>query len=86
MALAMTSNREGEEEREIRNAQLHRHVKPGVSIQEVSEIKAAFDLFDIHGTGRVDAKDIQNCLLTLDLDIKSHTLYGMLSDLEKYSK
>lgn len=55
---------------------------PNLPCQQIHEIKAAFDLFDVEGTGKVDAKAIQRCLLSLRLDAKTPALYTLLSELE----
>lgn len=39
--------------------------RPGISVEEVSQIREAFELFDYEGTGLIDSKGnmsvIQNC-------------------------
>ena len=33
--------------------------RPGLSTEEVDEIKQAFDLFDTNGTGKIDPKELK---------------------------
>ena len=33
--------------------------RPGLSSEEVDEIKQAFDLFDTNGTGKIDPKELK---------------------------
>ena len=33
--------------------------KPGLSNEEVDEIRQAFDLFDTNGTGKIDPKELK---------------------------
>ena len=38
--------------------------RPGLSSEEVDEIKQAFDLFDTNGTGKIDPKELKACNLS----------------------
>ena len=42
--------------------------RPGLSSEEVDEIKQAFDLFDTNGTGKIDPKELkQLCNLLVSI-------------------
>lgn len=43
------------------------HVKPGITLDEVEEMKETFDLFDVESNGRVSARDLKASLQTLGL-------------------
>ena len=39
--------------------------RPGLSSEEVDEIKHAFDLFDTNGTGKIDPKELKAAMQSL---------------------
>ena len=41
---------------------------PGLSTEEVDEIKQAFDLFDTNGTGKIDPKELKAAMQSLGFD------------------
>uniref|UniRef100_A0A0G4EZS1 EF-hand domain-containing protein n=1 Tax=Chromera velia CCMP2878 TaxID=1169474 RepID=A0A0G4EZS1_9ALVE len=61
-----------------------RYVRPGVSAEEVQEIKEAFDLFDEKGNGSIDPRDLKNAMLQLGFEARNQTIYQMFSDLDRY--
>ena len=56
--------------------------RPGLSEDEVQEIKEAFDLFDPEGHGFVNPRDLKSALDSLGVEAKNQTIYQMISDLE----
>ena len=42
--------------------------RPGLSSEEVDEIKQAFDLFDTNGTGKIDPKELKAAMQSLGFD------------------
>merc|ERR1719353_2819364 len=57
------------------------HVKPGVTLDEVEEMKETFDLFDADGSGRVAARDLKASLQTLGL--ASSAIQQVTSDIDR---
>ena len=43
--------------------------RPGLSSEEVDEIKQAFDLFDTNGTGKIDPKELKAAMQSLIVKI-----------------
>ena len=56
--------------------------RPGLSSEEVDEIKQAFDLFDTNGTGKIDPKELKAAMQSLGFDTKNPTIYTLIADLD----
>ena len=56
--------------------------KPGLSNEEVDEIRQAFDLFDTNGTGKIDPKELKAAMQSLGFDSKNPTIYQLIADLD----
>ena len=56
--------------------------RPGLSSEEVDEIKQAFDLFDTNGTGKIDPKELKAAMQSLGFDSKNPTIYHLIADLD----
>ena len=56
--------------------------RPGLSPEEVDEIKQAFDLFDTNGTGKIDPKELKAAMQSLGFDSKNPTIYQLIADLD----
>ena len=39
-----------------------RYVRPGLTLEQVEEIKEAFDLIDTDGSGKIDPRELTNSL------------------------
>ena len=57
--------------------------RPGISAEEVLEIKEAFDLFDTDGSGSIDPKELRAAMQSLGFEAKNQTIYQMITDLDK---
>ena len=55
--------------------------RPGLSSEEVDEIKQAFDLFDTNGTGKIDPKELKAAMQSLGFDSRSPNIYQLIADL-----
>ena len=53
--------------------------RPGLSSEEVDEIKQAFDLFDTNGTGKIDPKELKAAMQSLGFDSKNPTIYQLIA-------
>ena len=56
--------------------------RPGLSTEEVDEIKQAFDLFDTNGTGIIDPKELKAAMQSLGFDSKNPTIFQLIADLD----
>ncbi len=56
--------------------------RPGLSNEEVDEIRQAFDLFDTQGTGKIDPKELKAAMQSLGFDQKNPTIYNLISELD----
>ena len=56
--------------------------RPGLSSEEVEEIKQAFDLFDTNSTGKIDPKELKAAMQSLGFDSKNPTIYQLIVDLD----
>ena len=66
-----------------RNQGRNRQVtKPGLTEDEIEEIREAFSMFDTNGTGTIDPKELKAAMHSLGFEKKSPTVYEMICDLE----
>ena len=56
--------------------------RPGLSQDEVDEIKQAFDLFDTNQTGKIDPKELKSAMQSLGFDTKNPTIFQLIADLD----
>merc|ERR1711976_222334 len=56
--------------------------RPGLSQDEVDEIKQAFDLFDTNGNGRIDPKELKAAMQSLGFDNKNPTIFQLIAELD----
>mmetsp|Transcript_66983 Transcript_66983/g.187026 ORF Transcript_66983/g.187026 Transcript_66983/m.187026 type:complete len:168 (-) Transcript_66983:35-538(-) len=59
-----------------------KYERPGITQDEIEEIKEAFDLFDVDGTQRINPKDLKMAIQSLNLR-RNQVVQHMLSDLER---
>jgi Ca2+-binding EF-hand superfamily protein len=57
--------------------------RPGLSEDEIVEIKEAFDLFDPDRTGFVSPRDLREAMSALGYELKNQTIFQMIANLEK---
>ncbi|KRX03957.1 hypothetical protein PPERSA_12404 [Pseudocohnilembus persalinus] len=56
--------------------------RPGLTEDEIMEIKEAFDLFDSDGGGQIDPKELKAAMTSLGFEAKNQTIYQMIADLD----
>ncbi len=56
--------------------------RPGLTEDEIEEIREAFSMFDTQGTGQIDPKELKSAMKSLGFDVKSPTVYEMIEELE----
>merc|ERR1712164_8733 len=57
--------------------------RPGLSEEEIEEIREAFSLFDTDGSGSIDPKELKAAMHSLGFEKKSPTVYEMIAELEE---
>ena len=57
--------------------------QPGLSKEEIEEIREAFILFDTDGSGMIDSKELKSAMQSLGFEAKIQTIYQMLGDIDK---
>jgi len=57
--------------------------RPGLSEDEIEEIREAFNLFDTDGSGTIDPKELKAAMQSLGFEAKNQTIYQMIGDIDK---
>lgn len=57
-------------------------MRPGLSRDEIEEIKEAFDLFDTDGSGTIDPQELKAAMQSLGFEAKNATIYQMIGDID----
>ena len=61
----------------------NKYLRPGLTEDEIEEIKEAFDLFDTDGSGAIDPKELRAAMQSLGFEAKNQTIFQMITDLDK---
>ena len=56
--------------------------RPGLTEDEIMEIKEAFDLFDAEERGYIEPKELKDAMASLGLDERSKIIYEMISNID----
>merc|ERR1719198_658013 len=59
-----------------------KYARPGLSSDEVAEMKEAFDLFDNDGSGAISVNELTSAMQSLGFDVKHAVVYNMVADLD----
>jgi len=59
-----------------------RYARPGLSEDEILEIKEAFDIFDDDKSGSIDISELKSAMANLGLDSKNAQVSQMVNDLD----
>ena len=57
--------------------------RPGLSVDEIEEIKEAFDIFDSEGKGTIAVADLLKSMQELNFDTKNPAIFRMISDFDE---
>ena len=57
---------------------------PGLTEEEIDEIKEAFNMFDTQGSGTIDPKELKAAMNSLGFEKKSPIVYEMICELDEY--
>ena len=55
--------------------QANKYLRPGLTEDEIEEIKEAFDLFDTDGSGSIDPRELRAAMQSLGFEAKNQTIY-----------
>jgi Ca2+-binding EF-hand superfamily protein len=56
--------------------------RPGLTEDEIDEIKEAFNLFDTNGSGTIDPRELKAAMQSLGFETKNPTIFQMIADLD----
>lgn len=62
---------------------MSRVTRPGMSEDEIEEIREAFNLFDTDGNGTIDPKELKEAMQSLGFEAKNQTIYQIIADIDK---
>ena len=57
--------------------------RPGLSADEVEEIKEAFDIFDVDQSGAISVGELLNAMKSLGFDTKNPAIFKMIADMDE---
>eukprot|EP00927_Polykrikos_kofoidii_P056771 TRINITY_DN50851_c0_g1_i1.p1 TRINITY_DN50851_c0_g1~~TRINITY_DN50851_c0_g1_i1.p1 ORF type:complete len:169 (+),score=44.86 TRINITY_DN50851_c0_g1_i1:88-594(+) len=57
--------------------------KPGLTEDEIDEIREAFNLFDTDGSGTIDPRELKAAMQSLGFETKNPTIFQMIADLDE---
>ncbi|CAD7931355.1 unnamed protein product [Amoebophrya sp. A25] len=57
--------------------------RPGLTEDEIDEIREAFNLFDTTGSGTIDPKELKHAMQSLGFDSKNPTVFQMIQELDR---
>lgn len=60
--------------------------RPGLSDDEIEELRQAFDLFDTDGGGTIDPKELRAAIRSLGLETKNQSVYDMMQGIDTDGK
>merc|ERR1712187_53730 len=56
--------------------------RPGLSADEVQEVKDAFDLFDTDSSGAVSVQELVDAMVSLGIDQKNEAVFNMIKEID----
>ena len=60
-----------------------KYERPGLSTDEIEEIKEAFDLFDSDESGSISVKELTTAMRSLGFDTKNAVVYKMIEEMDE---
>ena len=57
--------------------------RPGLSVDEIEEIKEAFDIFDVNKDGHISISELTKAMETLGFDSKNEAIYKMIKEMDQ---
>lgn len=59
------------------------HERPGLSVDEIEEIKEAFDIFDTSKDGFIQVKELVKAMETLGFDSKNPAIFKLFNEMDE---
>ena len=59
------------------------YLRPGLTEDDIEEIKEAFDLFDSDGSGTVEPREMKSAMQSLGFEAKGSTMFHVITELDK---
>ena len=56
--------------------------RPGLTEDEIEELREAFNLFDTEATGKIDPRELKSAMQSLGFESKNPTIFNMIAELE----
>eukprot|EP00594_Rhizosolenia_setigera_P012537 CAMPEP_0178964972 /NCGR_PEP_ID=MMETSP0789-20121207/15995_1 /TAXON_ID=3005 /ORGANISM="Rhizosolenia setigera, Strain CCMP 1694" /LENGTH=171 /DNA_ID=CAMNT_0020649849 /DNA_START=68 /DNA_END=583 /DNA_ORIENTATION=+ len=78
--------RKSAQQRKADTSNDNKNNRPGLSAEEVEEIREAFNLFDTDGSGTIDPKELKTAMQSLGFEAKNQTIYQMIADIDQDGK
>jgi Ca2+-binding EF-hand superfamily protein len=60
--------------------------RPGLTEDEVEELREAFNLFDTEATGKIDPRELKSAMQSLGFESKNPTIFNMICELESLGR
>ena len=60
--------------------------RPGLTEDEIEELREAFNLFDTEATGKIDPRELKSAMQSLGFESKNPTIFNMIADLESQGR
>jgi hypothetical protein len=60
--------------------------RPGLTEDEIEELREAFSLFDTEATGKIDPRELKSAMQSLGFESKNPTIFNMIADLESLGR
>ena len=76
-------NRGNKNKRKLQDFNAKNYVRPGLSADEIEEIKEAFDIFDMDGSGAISISELLKAMRSLNFDTKNPAIYKMIADMDE---
>ena len=57
--------------------------RPGLTSDEIEEIKEAFDIFDIDQSGEISVTELLESMKNLGFDVKNKAIYQMIAEMDE---
>ena len=61
----------------------NKYERPGLSAEEVQDVKDAFDLFDVDGSGAISVSEFCEAMKSLGMDKSNKAVFNMVSELDE---
>ena len=58
------------------------YLKPGLTVNEISEIKEAFDYFDAEGVGEMSVKELLTALKKYGFNTQNPEIYEIVAEMD----